>query len=122
MLDDPVELVEAMVPDHDPPAFIPVLDADRGAEPLGKLGLEPPDVRVLRAHRPPAAPGLAGPRESADRLLGLPDAQALADDPVRELELNRGRLDAEQRAGVAHVELASLDERPDRLRQVEQPQ
>src|SRR5690606_34343590 len=92
--DDPVELVEAVVTDHEPAAAASVLDADGRAEPLRELGLEPADVRVLRAAvavrslgRPPGKP--------PDRLLGVADAPAFLADLRRELERDRRRCHGE---------------------------
>src|SRR5690606_25398782 len=100
-----------VVADHDAAALRPVLDADRGPERLGELGLEARNVRILRLCGPfsglrPAARG----REPADRGFGLADAQALLRDAPRELEPVLARREPEQRAGVTHVEHALLDE------------
>src|SRR5690606_34919301 len=122
VLDDPVQLVEAVIADHDPAALLAVLDADRGAEPLRELRLEPPNVRILRLGAAVDGGSLLRLGETPDRLLGLADAPALANDAVRELELDRRRRNAGQRAGVAHIELAPLDERSDGVRQFAQPQ
>src|SRR5690606_10139447 len=47
--DDAVELVEAMIADHEAAAALAVLDGDGCTEPLRKLHLESAHVRVLRA-------------------------------------------------------------------------
>src|SRR5690606_7569984 len=121
MGDDPVELVEAVIADHEPAAAPPVLDADGRAELLRELRLEPPDVRVLRpAFR--ARPLRRAPREPADRPLRVADAPALLADLVRKLELDGRRRHAEERPGMAHVELAPLEHPADGLRQLEEPQ
>src|SRR5690606_34828402 len=121
MRDDSVELVEAVIADHEPPAAPPVLDGDGRAELLGELRLEAADVRVLRAGgavRPLGRPT----RQPADGLLRVADAPAFLADLRRELERDGGRRHGEERARMAHIELTVLEHRADGFRQLEKPE
>src|SRR5690606_31859273 len=122
--DDAVELVEAMIADHEAAAALAVLDGDGCTEPLRKLHLESAHVRVLRASARVVAgrPSLGPAGEPADRVLRVANTPSLLADPVRELDLHGLRRNAEERAGMAHVELAALEHRADRLGQLEEPE
>ena len=60
--------------------------------------------------------------QAAHERLGLADREALLGNQRADLRLLLRHRQREQGAGVAHLELALLDEWPDRLRQVEQAQ
>src|SRR6185436_13697668 len=100
-----------------------MLQLDCRAKLVGEIVLEPLDVRVLRTRLAGLVLAAARVRdESAHERLGLADREPLLRDERADLELLLGHGQSEQRAGMAHLELALLDERPDSLRQLEQAQ
>src|SRR6516162_3478449 len=122
MSEDPVELIQAVVAHDELAAASPArLDRDTGTELIRQLLLEARHIgialaRTLLYRR--AVRGLQAPHQG----LGLAHRQTLARDQQRDLGLLASLAEAEQRAGVTHLEGALLEELAHLGRELQQAQ
>src|SRR6185503_5734488 len=121
--ENPVQLVEAVITDDElAAARRRVLQLDRRAELVGEVVLEPLDVRILRAALSGLVLAVARVRDEAPHeRFRLADGESFLRDQRADFRLLPRRREREQRARVAHLELALLDQRADGLWEVEEP-
>src|SRR5690242_12989297 len=117
-----VELVERGVFNLEPPSDGGLGDdATAGAQPALQALRKIPDPRRIRCSiGRTLLPWLLG--QAPDQGLGRPDRQPLSDGPLRRLPDRLDVIEAQQGAGMAHVQLPTADGFPDLLGQLEEPE
>src|SRR5579871_94646 len=121
MREDTVQLVQTVVADDEPAlASARMLDRDLRAQLLAELLLQSRDIGIGACSR------LAGRRggflQAAHEGFRLADRQSLAGYQRRDLDLLSPLGQREQRAGMAHLDLAPLDALGNLRRELEQSQ